>query len=295
MMVRETTHDGGLTAAAGTGSAEAVTAAAAAAAPPCRLRDHDLLRCATIFLVARTGQGPSGGVEPLDVELGQILGDDVEAYGLRGRREVLALLTLRGRTFPTSVLSVTVSALDGSVRVDYYDGSGETVWCGRSAKHEVIVEMVSTHREAVIGCAAAAAAVASAATQSGGGGPTGVQVLWWAVRFLHADIDRNYAAQRRCLADNAAAFGVVGREEILRANGETLPDEEKTVYTIPYPLTVDEDSGTVVLMFNAFSATGELKYRGTDLMVVDRSSGLVQRIVTVNHGSGVVYSPQSVL
>lgn len=269
-------------------TAPAAAAAAAPAAAPL-IRDVDLLRCASIFLLARTGRSPSG-VELLHVELGKTLGADIEAYGLTGRREVLALLKARATTFPTSVLSVTPCALDASVRVDYHDGSGETVRMGRGVKHQVIIERVETHREAV---AEGAAAAAAAAEQ--GGGPTGVEVLWWAVRFLHADIVRDYAGQRRYLADNASAFGVTGREEVLEANGETLPEQDKSVYTIPYPLTVDEGAGTVVLMFNAFSANGELKYRGTDLMVVDKALGLVERIVTANHSAGVVYSPQSIL
>ena len=40
-------------------------------------------------------------------------------------------------------------------------------------------------------------------------------------------------------------------------------------------------------MFDAWTATGDLKYRGTDLMVV--RDGLVERIVTINHKSGVVF------
>ena len=79
----------------------------------------------------------------------------------------------------------------------------------------------------------------------------------------------------------------------MEANGESLPEDEKSVYTVPYPLTVDSGSGTVVLMFNAMKSTGELKYQGTDLMVV--KEGLVQRIVTVDHVSGVVYSPRTAL
>ena len=121
---------------------------------------------------------------------------------------------------------------------------------------------------------------------------SGVEQLWWAVRFLHADLSRDYAAQRRYLAPEAAALGAVGREPILAANGERLAEEDKPVYSVPYPLTVDESSGTVVLMFDKRFASGELMNRGTDLMVV--SAGLVQRIVTINHSSGVVYSPQYV-
>ena len=112
------------------------------------------------------------------------------------------------------------------------------------------------------------------------------------MRFLHADLSRDYDAQRRYLASEAAAFGAVGREAILAANGEQLAEEQKPIYSVPYPITVDESSGTVVLMFDKCSASGELMYKGTDLMVV--SKGLVQRIVTINHSSGVVFSPQSV-
>ena len=132
----------------------------------------------------------------------------------------------------------------------------------------------------------------SSSGPTAGDRPSGVEQLWWAVRFLYADLSRDYAAQRRYLAPEAAAFGAVGREAILAANGEQLAEEEKPIYSVPYPLTVDEGSGTVVLMFDKCSASGELMYKGTDLMVV--SKGLVQRIVTINHSSGVIHSPQSV-
>ena len=105
-------------------------------------------------------------------------------------------------------------------------------------------------------------------------------------------MSRDYAAQRRYLAPEAAAFGAVGREAILIANGEQLPEGQKPIYFVPYPITVDEGSGTVVLMFDKCFASGELMYKGTDLMVV--SKGLVDRIVTINHSSGIVYSPQPV-
>ena len=68
------------------------------------------------------------------------------------------------------------------------------------------------------------------------------------MRFLHADINRDYAAQRRYLAPDAAAFGAAGREAILAANGETLPEAEKTAYTVPYPITVDTTNSTIALL-----------------------------------------------
>jgi hypothetical protein len=220
------------------------------------------------------------------------------------------VLKARASTFPTTILSVTASAPDASVRVDYHDGSGETLCCTRGPKQQVLVRQVLTHREApeqptaTATSSASAASAASAEASDRGASRTaaGVELLWWALRFLHADISRDYAAQRRYLAPDAAAFGAVGREEILAANGETLPEDEKTVYTVPYPITVDPSAGTyihyvlcthtytyrshrcgvcvcvcvcvcacaiarsragtVVLMFDAWSASGELKYRG---------------------------------
>ena len=77
------------------------------------------------------------------------------------------------------------------------------------------------------------------------------------------------------------------------AAGETLPEAEKTSYTVPYPVSVDAENSSVVLMFDAWSSGGELLYRGTDVMVV--GEGLVRRIVTVNHATGTVYSAQSAL
>ena len=284
--------------------------------PAPHVRDHDLLRACSIFLLARTGRSPNGPGTAHEPELAAVLAADVAAYGVTGREIVMEVLRARAGTFPTTVLSVTASALDSSVRVDYHDGSGETVRCGlrnrqshrrpRSGapptRARVVVERVEMHREAAAGAAGAGPHGHAPGSTAG---MTGVEVLWSAVRFLHADLDRDYAAQRRWLADDAAAFGATGREGVLAANGEGLPEADKTVYSIPYPLTVDEGAGTVaggpgdpgtatvVLMFNAFSARGGLKYVGTDLMVVDKGSGLVRRIVTVNHSSGVVYSPES--
>jgi hypothetical protein len=238
----------GATRRVATAAAPALAAAVGGGGP---IRDHDLLRCASIFLLGRTGRSPSG-VELLHVELGSALAADVEAYGACGRRQVLDVLKARASTFPTTILSVTASAPDASVRVDYHDGSGETLCCTRGPKQQVLVRQVLTHREApeqptaTATSSASAASAASAEASDRGASRTaaGVELLWWALRFLHADISRDYAAQRRYLAPDAAAFGAVGREEILAANGETLPEDEKTVYTVPNPITVDPSAGT---------------------------------------------------
>ena len=244
--------------------------------PSC-INDHEALLCVSSFLLGRTGNSI---LERPDTS--SVLAVGIIAYGERGRENVLPYLTTNAKSFPTTVLSVTASPR-AAVLVEYQDGSGETIRCGRDAQHRVIVEEIQTHRQA---------STTTSSTNTRSDKPTGVEQLFWAVRFLHADLSRDYAAQRRYLAPDAAAFGAVGREVILAANGERLPEEQKPIYSVPYPLTVDEGSGTVVLMFDKRNASGELMYKGTDLMVV--SEGLVQRIVTINHSSGVVYSPKFV-
>ena len=54
-------------------------------------------------------------------------------------------------------------------------------------------------------------------------------VLGWAARFLHADLGRHYDVQKALLTADAEAFGVKGRENIAKINGELLADSEKTV------------------------------------------------------------------
>ena len=243
---------------------------------PSGIKDHELLLCGSSFLLGRTGRST---IERPDI--GSLLAEDIRAYGERGRGNVLAYLDARATSFPSSVLSVIARVDHSAVLVENHDGSGETIHCGRDVQQRVVVEQVDTHREPT-----------PKSCRPGLDIPSGVEQLWWAVRFLHADLSRDYAAQRRYLAPEAAAFGAAGREAIVAANGEKLPEGQKPIYSVPYPLTVDESSGTVLLMFDKCNANGELMYRGTDLMVV--SEGLVQRIVTINHSSGVVYSPQSV-
>ena len=217
----------------------------AVAQPPraADIRDYELLRCASFFLLARTGRSP-GGAELFDAELTSVLAADVQAYGASGRQEVVAAVKARANLFHTNVISVTASAVGASVRASYHDGSNETIRCTRGPDQQVLVQSVLTDRELPYRHRCASTATEGGSINaSGSSGNVGVQLLWWAVRFLHADISRNYALQRRYLADSASAFGVEGLEAVLAANGEDLPEEEKTVYTVPYPITVDTDSG----------------------------------------------------
>lgn len=240
------------------GSTTSSPAVAQPSAPATNIRDHELLRCASFFLLARTGRrsGPyestrteqrktGAGAEVFGAKLTSVLAADVQAYGASGQRDVLAVVKARASSFHTSVLSVTASTVDASVRASYHDGSSETIRCTRGPDQQVLVQQVLTdselpHHHHSVSTTAAAADDASASSLSGN---TGVQLLWWAIRFLHADITRDYASQRRYLAHNASAFGAEGVEAIVAANGEDLPEEEKTVYTVPYPIMVDNDSG----------------------------------------------------
>jgi hypothetical protein len=217
-------------------------AAQAAAGDPPSICGHDLLRCASFFLLARTGRSPDGSELSSDAQLSSVLAADVQAYGVTGRRQVLDAVKASTGSFHTDVLSIAASTIDASVRVHYHDGSEETIRCTRGADQQVLIRQLSTAAvltDRAHSCSATAV-VGSARDVSGS---VGVEVLWWAIRFLHADISRDYALQRRYLAPNATAFGAEGRERVLSANGEGLPEEEKTGYTVPYPITVDIDNG----------------------------------------------------
>ena len=269
------------------------------------LRDAELLLTAARFLALRTGTDVDG-------EHGVVFAATVEAYGLRGADRVRRLLEEHQDIWPRTILSIRACELTASVYIAYPGAEMETlhfaashdgcsalivrVDCSRSdgspcslrpnkrsarahwrSGHGLVFNQLPTKE-------APRQNTASAATRW-----TGVECLWWAVRFLHADLTRDYARQRRYLAHDAAAFGARGRNAILEANGEQLPDDQKTGYSVPYPLCVDAKNGTVVLMFDAFDSSGHHLYHGTDIMFV--KSGLVQRITTINHDQKKCWSP----
>ena len=144
---------------------------------------------------------------------------------------------------------------------------------------------------------------APAGARESGGGWRGVQLLWWAARFLSADLSRDYSGQRRWLSPAASAFGAAGREQILEANWAAA-ESGGVRYSLPWPVSVDVEAGQVLLMFEAWKpAAGpgdgwERAYRGTDLMVFQQAEpaaggtpGLLERIVTINHADLSCYSP----
>jgi len=236
------------------------------------LTDIALLRAASVFLLRRRGLAAVGSDEPnIGVEA-LLAAESCRAYGASGRAAVAELIRSRAVDFPSSLVSITANAPGRLVRVDY-GATMEVMRFGPGGDGQALVREV----ESVGGCE-------GAASWAGDGQAfTGVELLWWAVRFLVADLAQDYEGQARWLHADALAFGERGREAIVasnRANAET-----GVTYTVSYSVTVDERFRKVVLPFDAWRA-GELAYRGTDIYELSDTSdppGLMQRIITVNH------------
>lgn len=79
------------------------------------------------------------------------------------------------------------------------------------------------------GASSTAAGVAASPSRRSSTACNAMAVLGWAARFLHADLGRHYDVQKALLTADAEAFGVKGRENIAKINGELLADSEKTV------------------------------------------------------------------
>eukprot|EP01047_Picozoa_sp_COSAG01_P056749 COSAG01_NODE_6472_length_3645_cov_2.862662_1_plen_347_part_00 len=287
------------------------------------LRDVELLLTTARFLAQRTGVDVAAD-DPRDDE--PVLAAIAEAYGERGNSAVRRLLEAHRGDWPREVLSICACEASSTVQVNYPGGETETLRfeaaprgrgaqltrvegrCNDGSPCSLRPERASRASRgrwvAGRGLVFTPDVCLADSTQADAKakpppprpppkatGPAGVECLWWAVRFLHADLTRDYGRQRRYLAHDAAAFGAQGREAVLDANGERSPDDKKTAYAVPYPLSVDGHNGTVVLMFDAFSSGGQQLYRGTDIMIV--KSGLVHRITTINHTTGACWSPQT--
>eukprot|EP00729_Bicosta_minor_P006827 gene6827-3694_t len=78
------------------------------------------------------------------------------------------------------------------------------------------------------GASSTAAGVAASPSRRSSTACNAMAVLEWAARFLHADLGRHYDVQKALLTADAEAFGVKGRENIAKINGELLADSEKT-------------------------------------------------------------------
>lgn len=105
------------------------------------------------------------------------------------------------------------------------------------------------------------------------------RILTLATDFLKADVTQDLQRQSELLADDAVAFGVKGRDEIIAAQKSGI--EGGTTYSLPYPLQVNTQSMCVSLDFLAHKNGSQ--ERGTDVMYVDLRNGKVVRIDTLRH------------
>lgn len=255
------------------------------------LTDIGLLRAATVFLLRRRGFAAVGIDEPdIDIET-LFAAESCEAYGASGRSAIGEFIRSHGADFPSSLVSITANAPGRLVRVDY-GAAMEVLRFGLGGDGQTVinkVECIGGDEDSGKG-----PILARLATSWVGDGQsfTGVELLWWAVRFLVADLTQDYEGQARWLHPDAAAFGEQGRDAVVTSNKANA--ETGVTYTVPYPLTVDEKFRKVVLPFDAWRS-GELAYRGTDIYELSEVSdppGLMQRIITVNHSDCKCWSAE---
>ena len=105
------------------------------------------------------------------------------------------------------------------------------------------------------------------------------RILALATDFLKADVTQDLQRQSDLLADDAVAFGVKGRDEIIAAQKSGI--EGGTTYSLPYPLQVNTQSVCVSLDFLAHK--NDSQERGTDILYVDLRNGKIVRIDTLRH------------
>lgn len=179
------------------------------------------------------------------------------------------MYTLGGSNLCNVLQSVLVCKCTGSVRAFYSDGSEERFWCTTRStgctgatstlvpdgtRSEPFLCIWRVHfsappsalppplhpkvpatppaagaKAAAGGASSTAAGVAASPSRRSSTACNAMAVLEWAARFLHADLGRHYDVQKALLTADAEAFGVKGRENIAKINGELLADSEKTV------------------------------------------------------------------
>lgn len=105
------------------------------------------------------------------------------------------------------------------------------------------------------------------------------RLLHLSSKFLKADVFQNLEAQVSLLSDDAVAFGVKGKNEIIAAQKEGI--EAGTTYSLPFPLQINIDAKCVSLDF--LSHKNGLTERGTDIMYLDLLQEKVVRIDTLRH------------
>lgn len=253
--------------------------------------DYTLLYSVALFLVSRCGLVT--GIPAVDADIGVLFAPDVQAYQQDGRRLVQQWIQIHQHDFPSSLISITASAGDNVVRVDY--GRAFEIF-QLEWKAELGSQWPLIHR--ITGSFAESGAIVPRLLELSPSklkalDPTSVESLWWAIRFLHADCSQDYVAQASLLTKDAAAFGVIGRHAVVEANRASYA--KGIHYTVPYPVTVDAQ-GKVVLPFNAWGQDERLAYTGTDVYEASANStlpGQIRRIITIDHSTGACFSAQS--
>ena len=105
------------------------------------------------------------------------------------------------------------------------------------------------------------------------------RILDLACRFLEADVDQDLETQFSLLSDDAVAFGVQGKNEIISIQKEGI--EGGTTYSLPFPIQIDTNTNCVSLDF--LSHKNRIIERGTDIMYFDLTLEKVVRIDTLRH------------
>jgi hypothetical protein len=105
------------------------------------------------------------------------------------------------------------------------------------------------------------------------------RLLRLATDFLQADVSQDLETQYDMLSDDAIAFGVKGRDNIITAQKEGI--DAGTTYTLPFPIQVNIDNQCVSLDF--LSHKNGVSERGTDIMYFNLLHSKVVRIDTLRH------------
>ena len=108
---------------------------------------------------------------------------------------------------------------------------------------------------------------------------TSARLLHLASNFLKADVSQDLDLQYNLLSDDAVAFGVKGKNEIIAAQKEGI--EAGTTYSLPFPLQINIDAKCISLDF--LSHKNGLTERGTDIMYLNLVEDKVIKIDTLRH------------
>jgi hypothetical protein len=211
--------------------------------------------------------------------ISEYLTDDISAYERDGARNIVEFIG--DFQFPFPVESIKADAINSLVKVDYcsarstpvfsellYFDEGKIKWIQTTYIQGTVDSMLPRPTS----CGGADSEASVRALKS-------CQVLNAAMGFLKADVTQDLKEQEKLLVEDAVAFGVKGRDEIIRVQKEGI--DSGTTYSVPYPIIVDPDATCVTLDFNAHK--DGVTQKGTDIMYVDLREEKIVRIDTLRH------------